>query len=137
MVDRERPKDAEVDIPQTVRLRRRAAFDKDAVRATFTARNAEVAPAPVFSRERIAAIRGRLELSQPVFAQALNVSADTVRAWEQGKRSPDGAALRLLQLADSHPQWVLEAVQLSDDAASTPPVTLGTRSKLGYSSNDS
>jgi putative transcriptional regulator len=45
---------------------------------------------------------------------ALNVSAETVRAWEQGKREPDGAALRLLQIAEQHPEWIMETVSIRD-----------------------
>ncbi len=69
-------------------------------------------PAPTYSSVRIARIRDGLRLSQAVFAMALNVSAETVRAWEQGKREPDGAALRLLQIAEQHPEWVLETVSI-------------------------
>src|SRR3990170_3718924 len=72
-------------------------------RIPLTARTARVRPAPAYDAARIAALRARLRLSQPVFARALNVSPDTVRAWEQGKRRPDGAALRLLQVAERHP----------------------------------
>jgi putative transcriptional regulator len=84
-------------------------------RVALTARSAAVSPAPAYSRESIATLRERLRLSQPVFAMALNVSPDTVRAWEQGKRAPDGAALRLLQLTDKHPSWVLDAVRARVD----------------------
>jgi DNA-binding transcriptional regulator YiaG len=80
---------------------------------TLTARLAVVQLAPEFGRDRILSIRRRLKLSQPVFAAALNVSPETVKAWEQGKRAPDGAALRLLQLADKRPQWILDAVSNS------------------------
>jgi len=52
-----------------------------------------------------------LALSQTVFAKALNVSAETVRSWEQEKRVPEGAALRLLQVADRHPEVILENVE--------------------------
>jgi putative transcriptional regulator len=76
----------------------------------LTARTARVRPAPRYDARRIAALRARLRLSQPVFARALNVSPDTVRAWEQGKRRPDGAALRLLQVADRHPAVIVEHV---------------------------
>jgi len=55
-------------------------------------------------------LRARLRLSQPVFARALNVSPETIRAWEQGKRRPDGAALRLLQVAERHPEAIVEHV---------------------------
>jgi putative transcriptional regulator len=83
-------------------------------RATLTARVAEASPAPTYTSARIARIRNGLRLSQPVFAMALNVSAETVRAWEQGKREPDGAALRLLQIAEQHPEWIMETVSIRD-----------------------
>jgi putative transcriptional regulator len=52
-----------------------------------------------------------MELSQPVFAAALNVSPDTIRAWEQGKRAPDGPTLRLLQVAEQHPEVLLDKLR--------------------------
>jgi putative transcriptional regulator len=52
-----------------------------------------------------------MELSQPVFAAALNVSPDTIRAWEQGKREPDGPTLRLLEVAEQHPEVFLQKVR--------------------------
>ena len=79
---------------------------------TLTARVAEASPAPTYTSARIARIRDGLRLSQAVFAMALNVSAETVRAWEQGKREPDGAALRLLQIAERHPEWIMETVSI-------------------------
>jgi DNA-binding transcriptional regulator YiaG len=35
-----------------------------------------------------------------------------VKAWEQGKRTPDGIALALLQVADEHPQALLSRVRM-------------------------
>lgn len=78
---------------------------------SVTARAMTAAPAPQFTGGRIASLRKRLTLSQTVFAQALNVSAETVRAWEQGKRRPDGAALRLLQFAEASPDLVLSTLE--------------------------
>jgi DNA-binding transcriptional regulator YiaG len=40
----------------------------------------------------------------------LNVSSSTVQAWEQGVRAPDGASLRLLEIAENHPGALLESV---------------------------
>lgn len=80
-------------------------------RVAVTARTATVEPAPRYRGGRIAKLRDRLGLSQPVFAQVLNVSPETVRSWEQGKRSPEGAALRLLQVAERHPEVILENVR--------------------------
>ena len=88
-------------------------------RVTLTARVAEAPPAPTYTSARIARIRSQLRLSQAVFAMALNVSPETVRAWEQGKREPDGAALRLLQIAEQHPEWILETVSIRSRVSST------------------
>lgn len=81
--------------------------------APLTARETVVRPAPALEGHQIADLRQELRLSQPVFAQALNVSPETVRAWEQGKRSPDGAALRLLEVARVYPQALLSSVETS------------------------
>lgn len=80
-------------------------------RVSRTARESSVAAAPEYPHLRVSRLRARLKLSQPLFAQALNVSAETVRAWEQGKRRPDGAALRLLQLTEKRPSLLLEMVK--------------------------
>jgi len=64
-------------------------------------------PEPI-SRDQIVAIRRRLNCSQSVFAMMLNVSPRTVQAWEQGTREPSDAALKLLSIADRHPEVLLE-----------------------------
>ena len=62
-------------------------------------------PAPKVSRMKIVYLRKEtLKVSQPVFASYLNVSPQTVKAWEQGTRRPDTAALRLLQLFLDRPE---------------------------------
>lgn len=61
-------------------------------------------PARHWRKERIAEVRKRrFGVSQPVFAAILSVTAATVRAWEQGRKTPSGAASRLLELADLQP----------------------------------
>lgn len=80
-------------------------------RIRLTARAARVKPVPRYTGARVARLRARLKLSQPVFAEALNVSAETVRSWEQAKRLPDGAAVRLLQVAERYPEVILENVE--------------------------
>jgi putative transcriptional regulator len=97
-------------------LREAVAYERGelpGVRATWvsiTARVAEVAPPPRYTPARVARLRAALGLSQSVFARALNVSPETVRSWEQGKRCPNGAVLRLLQVAERHPEVILESV---------------------------
>ena len=79
-------------------------------RYRITARDAVVAPPPEYTPERVVRVRARMGLSQPVFAKALNVSDSTVRAWEQGKRSPNGPSLRLLELAEREPAFFLRTL---------------------------
>ena len=65
----------------------------------------------VYTPEQLLAIAARrsVNLTQKEFAQLLNVSIDSVQDWEQGRRSPRGAAKTLLQVAKQHPE-VLEQI---------------------------
>lgn len=56
-------------------------------------------------------VRRRLGFSQTVFAERIDVSLDTIRNWEQGKRSPTGAAKALLKILDKAPEAALAALQ--------------------------
>ncbi len=60
----------------------------------------------VYTPEQLLAISARqsVNLTQKEFAQLLNVSIDSVQDWEQGRRSPRGAAKTLLLVAQSHPE---------------------------------
>jgi putative transcriptional regulator len=78
----------------------------------LTVRHASVRRPPLSSPERIARIRRTLDVSQQVFADLLNVSAGTVRSWEQGIRHPDGASLRLLDIAEHHPEALMAAASV-------------------------
>jgi predicted RNase H-like HicB family nuclease len=73
-----------------------------------------VARPPAYDANRIREIRRSFDVSQRIFADLLNVSLATVRAWEQGARTPDGAATRLLSIAERRPEIILEAAS-SDD----------------------
>ena len=55
-------------------------------------------------------VRRRLGLSQAEFSQRINVSLDTIRNWEQGKRCPTGAAKALLKVLDKAPEAALAAL---------------------------
>lgn len=76
----------------------------------YTAAETKVKPPPQYVPQRIKGIRDQMALSQPVFAATLNVSPETVRAWEQGKREPDGPTRRLLEVAEQHPEVLLKKV---------------------------
>lgn len=55
-------------------------------------------------------VRRRLGFSQAEFAERIDVSLDTIRNWEQGKRSPTGAAKALLKILDKAPEAALAAL---------------------------
>jgi putative transcriptional regulator len=48
-------------------------------------------------------IRARSKLTQAEFAARIGVPIETVRNWEQGKRSPRGPARALLKMIDKAP----------------------------------
>lgn len=56
-------------------------------------------------------IREGYQLSQSEFAALLGVSIKTLQNWEQGRRTPHGAARVLLQVAARHPQSVWDVVE--------------------------
>lgn len=55
-------------------------------------------------------VRTKLGLTQIEFSQHINVSLETVRNWEQGKRSPSGAAKALLKILYKEPTAALAAL---------------------------
>jgi putative transcriptional regulator len=79
----------------------------------------------------VRALREQLNASQAVFAHYLNVSTKLVQAWESSRRRPDGAALRLLEIAERDPRVVFHGLWHVD--ASTCPseqsAGITTRSK--------
>src|SRR5437667_1573293 len=57
------------------------------------------APPKPISPSRVARVREHMRFSQSMFAKLLNVSVRTVQDWEQGRRKPSDAALKLLDVA--------------------------------------
>ena len=58
----------------------------------------------------VADARQKSGLSQAEFAEALGISKRTLQEWEQGRRSPSGAARTLIRIAKRHPEIVREAL---------------------------
>ncbi len=56
-------------------------------------------------------VRKRLGLSQLEFSHRIDVSLETIRNWEQGKRCPTGAAKALLKVLDKAPEAALAALR--------------------------
>jgi len=70
------------------------------------------APARPRPRDKkdIVKLRERLNFSQGMLARALNVSPSTIQAWEAGRRTPSDAALKLLAIAEKHPEDLFDSV---------------------------
>lgn len=61
-------------------------------------------PLPPRTGSEVRAVRLKLGASQAVLASLLNTPARTVRSWENNQRKPSGAALKLLSIAEKHPE---------------------------------
>jgi len=59
----------------------------------------------------VKSIREQYQLSQSQFASLLGISVKTLQNWEQGRRSPQGPARVLLQVAAKHPDAVWDVVR--------------------------
>src|SRR3954454_4617197 len=66
-------------------------------------------------------VRARTKLTQAEFAARIGVPVETVRNWEQGKRSPRGPARALLKVIDKAPD-VAFAVLRRDQAQSSDDI---------------
>ena len=75
----------------------------------ISVRQAPAEPRPRDKKD-IVKLRERLNFSQGMLARALNVSPSTVQAWEAGRRIPSDAALKLLAIAEKHPEDLLDSV---------------------------
>ncbi|MBW9259497.1 MAG: helix-turn-helix domain-containing protein [Candidatus Thiodiazotropha sp. (ex. Lucinisca nassula)] len=58
----------------------------------------------------VRAIREKTGMSQQRFCATFGLSLGTLRHWEQGLRSPRGAARVLLKVVENNPQAVIKAV---------------------------
>jgi len=83
-----------------------ATTEQDIARQKAADEAAAVQDAARFARR----VRMRLGFSQAEFAKRIDVSLDTIRNWEQGKRHPTGAAKALLKVLDKAPETALAAL---------------------------
>jgi putative transcriptional regulator len=64
----------------------------------------------VVEPNEVARSRQSIGLSRAQFAEALHNSKRALQEWEQGPRSPSGAAKAFIQIAKKHPKVVREAL---------------------------
>jgi putative transcriptional regulator len=58
----------------------------------------------------VKAIRAKTGMSQQRFCATFGISLGTLRHWEQGLRSPRGAARVLLKVVEQNPNAVIQAI---------------------------
>jgi putative transcriptional regulator len=71
---------------------------------------ASTAPADTAPLPAVRDLRRRSRLTQLEFAARLGVPVETIRNWEQGKRSPRGPARALLAVIAHSPETVFAAL---------------------------
>ena len=69
-----------------------------------TTEGGQAAPSALSDAAYARGVRARTKLTQAEFAARIGVPVETVRNWEQGKRSPRGPARALLKVIDKAPQ---------------------------------
>jgi putative transcriptional regulator len=76
------------------------------VKGTAAPKSVYVVLTPV----EIRTIRKSVNMSQAVFARSFQLSLDTLKGWEQGKRKPDVAAANFLRIIKADPEFVQRAL---------------------------
>ena len=81
----------------------------------------ETEPSRTFTIEvpDVKAVRTRMRLTQQEFALLLGISVRTLQNWEQGRRTPHGPARVLLQVAEKHPEALLDTIMPAEAASAT------------------
>jgi putative transcriptional regulator len=74
-----------------------------------------------FPETEVRALRKQFGLTQDKFANLMGISVGTLRNWEQGRRTPEGAARVLLRVASTHPEALLDVA--TEQAAETERAT--------------
>ena len=72
-------------------------------------------------RSEVRAARLKAGMTQEQFAIVLGASVDTLRKWEQGARTPSGAAARLVRIIAFRPSIVEEALGVLPAPAKRAP----------------
>lgn len=83
-------------------------FQQDLLESVKQMRRGEAVRTTRVELSEAAEARAKMGLSQQAFADLLGVSARTLQEWEQGRRSPTGAAKTLLRVAVAHPEVLQE-----------------------------
>jgi len=83
-------------------------FQQDLLESVKQMRRGEAVRTTRVELPEAAQARAKTGLSRQAFAELLGVSSRTLQEWEQGRRSPTGAAKTLLRVAVAHPEVLQE-----------------------------
>lgn len=83
-------------------------FQKDLLESVRQMKRGEAVRTTQVNLPEAAQARSMVGMSQQAFATLLGVSPRTLQDWEQGRRSPTGAAKTLLRVAMAHPEVLHE-----------------------------
>ena len=86
-------------------------FQADLLKSVKDMKMGKAARSTVVAVSPISKARNQSGLSQSQFAALMGVSIRTLQEWEQGRRSPSGAARTLLNIALRHPEVLREESQ--------------------------
>jgi putative transcriptional regulator len=109
---------------QALSTRLEAILAQAAPRDPATGGQVATAPSRASDAAYARGVRARTKLTQAEFAARIGVPVETVRNWEQGKRSPRGPARALLKVIDKVPDVAFAVLrrdgrQTADDAGQT------------------
>lgn len=83
-------------------------FQSDLLTSVRQMKRGQAARTTQIKLPEAAEAREKMGLTQQAFASMLGVSPRTLQDWEQGRRSPTGAAKTLLRVAVTHPEVLRE-----------------------------
>lgn len=80
--------------------------DERTGKQTLRTHAVELPPVREVAADELVALRERLNLSRPVFANYLRTNPRTLENWEQGRAKPNAQAALLIRLVEKFPDTV-------------------------------
>ncbi len=82
-------------------------------KVTLRTHDVIIKPLAPATAEEIIAVRNKLNMSQPVFAQHLHATPGTVKNWEQNRAKPNPQATVLIRLLNAYPETAKHLARIS------------------------